>query len=484
MERSKEIGVRKVIGALRNHLVWQFIGESMILTTLSCLLAIGLFLAFMPMYNRVLGETLTLSGQMGPMLLFLPVVILIVGFLAGLYPAFFLSSFSPIQSLKGKLKLGKSGAFFRQALVVVQFSISVLLMIGTIIIVSQMNYIKNKDLGYNEEQTVIVNVDNLDLLRGRYAFKNELKNKDNIASVSFMSGEPGGFFDGMGFEVEGRSGQLWKSRTEFADLDFVKALGLKIVAGRDFSQDFATDSTAAVLINETAAAELGLKPEQAVGKWIQNTIRDSTKRMIVGVVQDFNFLSLKEKMTALVIAPDRDYRVVLIRLKPGNIETGIASIRDVYRRVVPNHPFEYNFLDQKFDILYKKDLRQQTILSIFSGLAIFIACMGLFGLASFTAAKRIKEIGIRKVLGSSVRDIVVLLSKDLLKPVLLATVIAIPFGYYFMDRWLQNFAYRTSLHWWVFAGAAAIALFIAIFTVSFQTMRAAMANPTKSLRSE
>ncbi|MBS1729343.1 MAG: ABC transporter permease [Bacteroidetes bacterium] len=483
VERSKEVGLRKVLGALRNHLVWQFIGESILLTTISCILSVGLLLFLMPWYNQILGYSLTVSWNALPIYLFLIGVIVIVGFLAGSYPAFFLSAFSPIQALKGKLRIGKGGSLFRQALVVVQFSISVFLIIGTIIIIKQMSYVKSKQLGYNKEQVVIVRIDNNDIFNNKTVFKKQLQNNSNIASVSLMSGEPGGFFDDFNFDVEGHN-EPWKARTEFADFEFVKTLGIKIIAGRDFSSQFPTDTTDAVLINRTAAAKLGWTPEQAVGKWIQNKFRDDNKRRIIGVVEDFNFLSLKENMDALVIAPNDDRRVALVKLKPGNIQAGIAAVKDVYNKVATAYPFEYSFLDQKFDELYKSDLRQQTILSVFACLAIFIACLGLFGLASFTATKRFKEIGVRKVLGSSVQNIVILLSKDLLKPVLIATCIALPVGYWAMDKWLQNFAYKTSLSWWVFVLAALLTFGIALITVSVKAVKAAVANPVKSLRSE
>ena len=483
VERSKEVGLRKVLGALRNHLILQFIGESILLTLISCILAVGLLELLMPMYNQLLGYTLTVSWNSLPIYVFLAAIIIIIGFLAGSYPAFFLSAFKPIESLKGKLRLGKGGSIFRQALVVVQFSISVLLIIGTIIIMNQMSYVKNKQLGYDKEQTVVIPIDNNDFYDHMITFKNELQNKNNVAAVSMMSGEPGGFFDEHTFEAEGQR-DIWKARTEFADFEFVKTLGLKIIAGRDFSPQYATDTTDAVLINRTAATKLGFTPEQAIGKWIKNTVRDNTKRKVIGVVEDFNFLSLKENMDALVISPVEDRRVALIKLKPGNIQSGIATIKDEYSKIAPIYPFEYTFLDQKFDELYKNDIRQQTILSIFSGLAIFIACLGLFGLASFTAAKRVKEIGVRKVLGSTTQNIVLLLSKDLLKPVLIATCIAIPVSYYAMNNWLQNFAYRTSLSWWIFALAALITFAIAVITVGVKAVKAAIANPVKSLRTE
>jgi putative ABC transport system permease protein len=483
VERSKEVGLRKVMGALRNNLVWQFIGESILLTCISCAISIGLLQLVMPFYNQLLGYPLNVSWNSWPIYMFLAGVILIAGFLAGSYPAFFLSAFSPIQALKGKLRLGKGGSVFRQSLVVLQFSISVFLIIGTIIIITQMKYVKNKNLGYDESQTVVIPIDNDDIYNNRLLFKHELESQPGISSVSLMSGEPGGFFDVQGFKAEGKN-EMYKLRSEFADFEFLKTLGLKTIAGRNFSSSFPTDSANSIMINRKAAAILGWTPEEAIGKWITNTIRDTVNRRVIGVVEDFNFLSLKEKMDGLVIAPNDDRRVAVIKLLPGNITASLKKIRDAYNSAAPVYPFTYSFLDQKFDELYKTDLRQQTILSVFSGLAIFIACLGLFGLASFTATKRTKEIGVRKVLGSSTGNIVVLLSKDLLKPVLIATCIAIPVGYMAMKSWLNSFAYRTPLYWWIFAVAALITIVIALITVSFKALKAGLANPTTSLRAE
>jgi putative ABC transport system permease protein len=483
VDRSKEVGLRKVLGALRNNLIGQFIGESVLLTSISCAISIGLLILVLPWLNQLLGYTLTVSWNALPIYIFLVGVIIVVGFLAGSYPAFFLSGFSPIQALKGKLKLGKGGAAFRQALVVVQFSISVFLIVGTMIITKQMSYVKNKQLGYNKEQTVVVRLDNRDIRKNRNVFKTDLQNQSLVQSVSAMSGEPGGFFDGHMFEVQDRA-EKWSARTEFADFEFVKTLGLKIIAGRDLSASFPTDTANGVLINKTAATKLGWSPQQAIGKWIKNTVRDDANRYVIGVVDDFNFQSLKQDVEPLVISPNTDRRVVLIKLKGGNIQAGINAIEKAYKKVASAYPFEYSFLDEQFNDMYKKDIRQQTILSVFAVLAIFVACLGLFGLASFTATKRFKEIGVRKVLGSSVQGIVVLLSKDLLKPVLIAACIALPVGYWIMDKWLQNFAYKTSLSWWIFCLASLITFGIALLTVSLQAIKAAIANPVKSLRSE
>lgn len=482
-DRSKEVGLRKVMGALRTQLIWQFIAESMLLVIISCILSLGLLSILMPAYSNLLGYPLSIPWGKAPLYLFLLSVIIVVGFLAGSYPAFVLSAFAPIESLKGKLRLGKGGSLFRHVLVVIQFSISVFLVIGTIAIVKQLNYVKNKSLGYDKEQSLTVQINNDDVYTNRETFRRELLANSTVSSVSFMSGEPGGFFDTQVYDVEGKN-EKWYCRTEFTDFDCVKTLGLKIIAGRDFSRSFSTDSSEAAIINRTAATELGLTPEQAIGKWVKNTIRDSTRRRIVGVLEDFNFLSLKQKMDPLLVTPGNDHRVAVIKIKPGNVTAGVEATRRAYKTVAPDYPFEYNFLDDQFSRLYKKDIRQRSIITIFSGLAIFIACLGLFGLASFTAAKRTKEIGVRKVLGSSVSNIVVLLSKDLLKPVLIANLIAIPLGYWAMHNWLESFAYRTALPWWLFLLAAGLGVVVALLTVSAQAVKAAVANPITSLRSE
>lgn len=482
-ERSKEVGLRKVLGAVRNQIIGQFIGESILMTVISCILSVAALSMVMPVYSQILGYSLQLSEHIGQLLLFCAGIIVVVGLLAGSYPAFFLSNFTPFEALKGRLRLGKGGAAFRQGLVVVQFSISVFLIIGTILMTKQMNYIRNKQLGYDKEQTVMIRIDNDDIYNHLNSFKTALQNKTSIAAVSMMSGEPGGFHDVHMFEVEGHP-EKWQARTEFADFEFVRTLGLKIIAGRDFSAQYGTDTTNAVLINRTAAAKLGWTPAQAIGKWIKNTVRDNAKRHIIGVIEDYNFLSLKEDMAPLVISPANDRRITLIKVKPGRLDASMQAIKSEYAKAAPAYPLEYRFLDQQFGEMYRNNLRQQIILTVFAGLAILVACLGLFGLASFAAAKRVKEIGVRKVLGSSVENIVVLLSKDLLKPVLIATCIAIPAGYFAMNSWLQNFAYQTPLSFWVFLLAAMVTLLIALLTVSIKAVNAARANPTKSLRAD
>jgi putative ABC transport system permease protein len=305
----------------------------------------------------------------------------------------------------------------------------------------------------------------------------------SIAAVSLMSGEPGGFHDMYGFESESKPGEKVMLNTEFADFEYVTTLGLKIIAGRDLSSRFPTDSSQAVLINRTAASTLGYTPEQAIGKWVKNITHDSLRRYIVGVVEDYHFASLKQVIGPLVISPKKDdRRLALIRLRTNDVRKAVDGVRKVYTTEAPDYPFEYTFLDEGFEKLYKSEIKQESLLTVFSLIAICIACLGLLGLAAYTAMKRTREIGIRKVLGSSVQNIVLLLSRDLLKPVLLGTAIAIPIGLLVMQNWLQNFAYRVQLHWWIFGLAAFIAVFIAVLTLSVHAIRAALANPVRSLR--
>ena len=483
VDRSREVGLRKVLGAFPKGLAWQFIVESVLLTLLSCILSLGLFILLLPSYQQLVGFPIQIHWNAWPVWAFVTGIIVIVGFLAGSYPALYMATFSPIEALKGKLRLGKTGRYFREGLVVFQFCISIFLIIGTLVISKQLHYIKNKPLGYDTAQTLLVRIDNAELYQNRIRFKQALEKKSNIASVALMSGEPGGFFDGQMFEVEGHP-EVWYSRSEFSDFEFIETLGLSLLAGRDFSSAHPTDSTSAVLINETAAASLGWTPEAALGKWVKNTVRDTTRRQIIGVVSDFNFQSLKEQLEPMVITPSTDHRVALIKTVAGDIQQNLQVIQKAYTEAAPGYPFAFEFLDQQFAELYRSDLHQQRLLSLFSALAIAIACLGLFGLASFTTLKRFKEIGVRKVLGSSASAIMLLLTRDLLRPVLLATCLVIPLSYLIMKQWLQDFAYRTTLDWWIFLFAALFTFIIALCTVSVQAIKAIRINPIDCLKEE
>jgi len=483
-DRSREVGIRKVLGAMRKQLAVQFLFESTMYAALACILSLGIVQWLMPAYTKLLGYTLPSFWSDYRTYIFIGSVIMTVGLLAGIYPAMLLSSFSPIESLKGKLRVGKQGDLFRKSLVVFQFGISVLLVICVIAIVRQMNYMKTTDLGFDKSQTLIVRFDNREIGGMKTRFGEALATIPAVESVSLMSGEPGGFHDRFSFEAEGKQDEKFLFNTEFTDFNYVKTLGLKVIAGRDFSAGFGTDSLEAAIINRHAAVTLGYTPEQAVGKWIKNLGVDSVRRKIVGVVEDFHYASLKESIGQLVITPGRDKRLALVKLKKGDIPMALKSVKKIYASFAGDYPFEYAFLDERFNQLYKTETSQQSIMGVFSLLAILIACLGLFGLASYAAVKRTKEIGIRKVVGSSVLNIVLLLSRDLLKPVLLGTVIAIPAGYYLVHKWLEGFAYRAGISGWMFIIAVLIAVVIAFVTISFQAVRAAVANPVKSLRTE
>lgn len=483
-DRSKEVGIRKVMGAVKRQLLGQFLLEAFLYAACASVLALVLVQLLMPAYSNLLGYETAPFWKDPWTYSFLVALVVIIGLLAGIYPALLMSSFSPIESLRGKIRTGKGGSFFRKVLVVFQFGISVALIICITVITGQMQYVKSQDLGFSKEQTMLVRLDNNEIYANMRSFKEEVQADPSVMSVSVMSGEPGGFHDIYAHESQARPGQRVMLNTEFSDFQIVGALGLKIIAGRDFSAQFPTDSNRAVLLNRTAAARLGYTPQQAIGKWIRNMTQDSVHRTIVGVVEDFHFESLKEPIKPMIFSTGEDWRVAVIRLKPGNPAQAIRNIGRIYASAAPGYPFEYNFLDEQFNLHYKDDVRQQDILSIFSSIAIFIACLGLFGLASYTAVKRTKEIGVRKVLGSSVQGIVVLLSRDLLKPVLLGALLAIPAGYYFMNKWLQGFAYRIGVAWWMIAIACAAAILIALVTVCFQAVKAALANPAQSLRSE
>jgi putative ABC transport system permease protein len=484
-DRSKEVGLRKVMGALKHQLASQFLFESVLFAVIAAVLAVGLLQLIMPAYTGFLGNKLPSYWTNPLFYVFIAGVVIVVGLLAGSYPALLLSSFSPIESLKGKLKVGKSGVFFRKALVVFQFAVSVLLIISVTIVMKQMHYVRTTDLGFDKERSLIVKIDNRTIYQNKNLFKTAVQTDPAVQTVSLMTGEPGGFHDSYGFEAEGKPGEKFLFNTEFADFEYAQSLGLKIVAGRDFSANFPTDSTDAVLINESCAAKLGYTPVQAIGKWIKNTSADSSRRYIVGVLKDYHFASLKQVIAPLVVSTKKgDRRLALIKLKTTDLKQAIDRIKKQYASVAPDFPFEYTFLDEKFDRLYKSEIKQETLLSVFSIIAICIACLGLFGLASYTVIKRTKEIGIRKVIGSSVQNIVILLSKDLLKPVFIGTLIAMPAGYLVMKKWLQGFAYQVDIQWWLFIAASMVAVIIALVTVSFEAIKAARANPVKSLRTE
>ncbi len=480
-KRIKEIGMRKVLGSTRKSLVYQFIGEAILISLIALLLSFLLTEIALPYFKNIFGGKIIFSYQDSFIfLLELIGITLTVGVISGSYPALFLSKFEPAQSLKGTISSKMKGSFLRKILVVLQFSIAISLIICTGIVSNQMNYIKNKNLGFNKEHVLYLPIRSKET-RGKIdLLKSELSKNSNIINVAAS----GGLFGASGSEgtetVSGTNGkQRMMMRRSFVGFDYIKTMQMKIVKGRDFSLAHPSDSSSSVIINETAVKKFGWK--NPIGKKFEG----DPQKTVIGVVKDFNFFSLHSKIGPLIMSiQPGQFNYLVMRIKPENISSTVSFVEKTWKAVVPGRPFDYSFLDQHFDDIYKNDQRTGDMFGFFSFMAIFIACLGLFGLASFTAEQRTKEIGVRKVLGSSVSGIVILLSKDFLRLVVLAGIISVPVSYYAMNEWLKNFAYRISISPWVFILAGLLAFFIAFVTISFQAVKAAIANPVKSIRYE
>jgi len=483
-KRAKEVGLRKVIGAKKNNLIFQFLGEAFLFTVIALLLAILLVDLVLPSFNSFIGKELSIFSGDFYIPLFLSGLVILIGLLAGLYPAFFLSSMQPVKILKGNLFSSSKKKYLKQSLVILQFSLSVLMIIGTIVIIKQMNFISGKKLGFDKEHTVILKVDNAEFRNNRESFKNDLLNETGIISVSMMSGEPGGFHDNYTYKIAEKNGDVFRMRSLFTDHDYLKTFGIDIVEGRDFSKEFSTDNSDAIILNEVAVNNLGWTNQEAIGKSIQIGFIDSTYRRVIGVASNYNFTSLKNNIEPLAIAIHGDYRRIAVKISSENIQDKIEAIEKVYTQVATGYPFEFNFLDENFDKLYKTEQKEQTLFTIFSFLAIFIASMGLLGLVMYATELRKKEIGVRKVLGATVPNVVSLLSKEFIKLIIIANLISWPIAYYFMNKWLEDFAYKITLGFDSFLIAAFITLLIAMLTNGFQVIKAAVSNPVDSIKYE
>ena len=480
--RAREVGVRKTVGAQRWHLICQFLGESFLLTGLAVVTALVLSSILMPVFNELSGKTLTLDYSAPPFWLALVVLTLFVGFMAGLYPAFLLSSFQPARVLKSVFRVG-SGQTFRQALVVGQFVLSIALIICTFFVYRQLQYMQQKNLGFDKSQLLYVRLKGA--LRGKvFDFKQELLRQSSIESAAATTATL--------VDVGNESNITWEGqqpKDEFlitqmnVDPDFLSTVGMKLERGSNFREKSAKDTTWTFLVNETAARRMGYTSQSAMGKQVEFW---GMKGRIRGIVRDFHFRPLNVPIEPFIFqyAPGNPYFQMLVKTRPGQAEQAIQTIAQVYRQYEKEAPLKYGFVDQELDQQYRREQRTGQVVLYFSGLAILISCLGLFGLTTYMAEQRTKEIGIRKVLGASVAGVVILLSKDFLRLVVIAIVIASPIAWYMTDRWLQNFAYKTTIAWWVFILASVLAIAVAIVTVCFQSIRAALMNPAKSLRAE
>ena len=480
-KRAKEVGIRKVIGALRSTLIAQFVGEAVLLTFCSIIVAILITILALPAFNQLTGKQMALPFYQPTFWFTMLGLLLLTGFVAGSYPALFLSSLKPVRVLKGSLKFSWSATFFRKALVVFQFALSVFLIIAMIVVYKQLNYIQTKNLGYDRDNLVYIPIEG-DLVKNYETFKQQALSNTAIVNVSKMRNSPTAIFHHT--TSIGWPGKDPNLAVSFADgvigYDFAKTMNLQLQSGRDFSKDFGTDS-AAFLLNETAVNKIGLK--DPVGKTIT---WGNHAGKVIGVMKDFHFNSLHETIEPLIMRLDENWTwgTILVRIKAGRTKESMAALQKICKQLNPNFPFTYQFSDLEYARLYESENVVSKLANIFAFLAIFISCLGLFGLATFTAQQRTKEIGVRKVLGASSTTIVRLLSANFLKPIMFAFLIAFPVAWYAMTKWLHGYAYKIDLNWWMFALAGVLTICIALITISYQSIRAALVNPVESLRTE
>ena len=491
-ERAKEVGIRKTFGSEKGSLIRQFLLESVMISLLSIVIAIAMIWIILPFFNKLASKAFVIGDFFHyPEILLMPLFALFVGIVAGIYPAFVLSSFKPITVLKGKFSTNSRGLLLRNGLVVFQFTISVFLIVSTLVVNKQMQYVLGEKLGFRKDHVVMI--ERTDLLDKQWnAFRDELKQVKGVEFVSGTSAMPGqeNFF-GVSFATPG-SREPMIGRGVVVDEEYASSLGLELVKGRFFSREFGTDSLALVL-NEKAVGDLGLKDPvgaQLTTKDEELVGRDGRQYMytVIGVVKDFHFQSLHQQIAPLVFINKARFQFpspnTAVRLEATQFSSGIKDLETVWKKFIKEKPFHFAFLDQQLAALYHAEQTTQRVFTAFSIMAIFIACIGLLGLATYATQQRIREIGIRKVLGASVGQIIGMLSKDFLKLVLVASVIAFPFAWWAMHAWLQDFVYRIRINLWVFAFSALAVLVVALLTISFQAIKAALASPVKSLRTE
>lgn len=487
--RAREVGIRKVLGSSRKSLIAQFLSESILITLFASLLAVLAAWALLPLFDRLSGKELSLSLHLLVWLIPLVLtIVVIVGVLAGSYPAFYLSAFQPIKVLKGKIASGFKGSIFRNSLVVFQFSISIFLIIGTLVIYNQLHYIQQKDLGFNRKQVLIVK--NVQVMSDPKSFKQEVKQLSGVENTTLSGYLPTNIVRQPDYIFKNKDGSakdaLYTEKWT-VDADYLNTMEMKIAWGRNFSAQLASDSSG-LIINQVAAARLGYYNEP-IGKKLffpgqQNGKTVMKEYHIIGVLKDFNFSSLRDNITPVIMMLGSDNGALSVRTSDTDMNLFVAKVQSLWERLSPNQQFEYSFMDQDFNAAYQTETRTGSLFLIFTVLAIVIAGLGLFSLAAYAAEQRTKEISIRKVLGASVSAITTLLSKDFIRLIVIAIAIASPLAWFAMHKWLEGFAYRQDIQWWVLVSAATLSIIIAFITISFQSIKAALANPIDSLRNE
>ncbi|MFT5890993.1 MAG: putative ABC transport system permease protein [Dokdonia sp.] len=487
LKRAKEVGIRKTLGSNKTELISQFLTESGLISFFSMVLAIIITLIALPFFNDLSGKSISMPFTNPLFWLIILSITLLLGLFSGSYPAFFMSRFMPIDTLKGNGHSKAGGGNIRSTLVVFQFAVSVFLIVGTLVVFQQLEFIQNKELGFNKEQVLLIN-DTYGAGSQVDAFKEEVLKLSPVQSATLSNFLPTPsnrsstslFKEGAMQQEKAIQMQTWD-----VDHDYIRTLSLNLVAGRNFNKQSVADSTA-IIINEATLSVLGLSAEEALGTRISRSIdlEDAVFYNIIGVVKDFHYESLRKNIGALGLFLNKSSGTMAIKLKSDDFSSVIASIEGIWKKQAPGQPFNYRFMDDAFNTTYNAEHRLGSIFIIFTILSIFIACLGLFGLASFNAQKKTKEIGVRKVLGASVRQITFGLTTDFLKLVAIATAIALPLGWYFMNIWLEDFSYRIQISWKILAFSAFLVIGIAILTVSYQSIKAAIANPVKSLRTE
>jgi len=489
-KRAKEVGLRKVLGSERAQLIKQFLGESILLAFIAMLVALTLMELLLPNFNQLADKALSLNGDNGFMVLMtLLGVMLLAGVLAGLYPAFVLSAFQPVAVLKGALRGGAKSPWLRSTLVIAQFAISIVLLVSTGVVFEQLRFMREKNLGFQKEQIVLLPIETAAGQAQFETLRSELLRHPDVVSVAASSSVPGRVFGDNAHHPEGAPPEIvYSLQTLWVSFEYLSMMNIPLVAGRGFSENFPTDSTSAFVLNETAARHMGFEPESAVGKRLTalgGTPDQNDTRTIIGVIQDFHFESLHLEIKPMVLSINpRRFSTISVRVRPENMSSTLGFLQEQWQAFEPGYPWRYSFLDDDFGRLFQREERLSQIFGVFTLLAIVIACLGLFGLASFVAEQRTKEIGVRKVLGATVQSVVMLLTKEFTKLVGLSFLIAAPIAYFAMKNWLQDFAYRTDMNPLLFLSAGALALIIAWLTVSYQALKAALTNPVEALRYE